>query len=135
MDSSSKSAEVWLMVSELFLGVILSVGFIILIDGNNNLIGQDYVTGFIRFYAGLSIIFFFAVFSIGIIGAIKLKRSNKIVRAIFYSIIFWTFSVGLSIVLSQFLYIFSLYIVLGGIIFGFNLGLRHNSQKVASNSI
>ena len=128
MDIAKKSTEAWLIISEILLGIILSLVFIKLIWNIDDFFGKDYLTGIIRFYGGLSLIFFFSVFSIGIIGAIKLKQSNKIIKAIFYSIFFWLFSLVISVVLINFLYFLSLYIILAGVVFGFNLGLRRSLQ-------
>jgi len=134
MDSTNKSVETRFIVLEVLLGIILSVVFIILIWNNDNFWGRDYFSGIIRLYGISSLIFFFAVFLIGIIGAIRLKQSNRIAKAIFYSILYWPLSLTGAVILANFLNILSLYFILAGIVVGFNHGLRHNSQKVTNSS-
>jgi Na+/H+-dicarboxylate symporter len=132
MESTNKSTGVLFIILELILGIIL--GFIFLKFTWNNdsdvLWGKTIADGLIRIYGMLSLIFFFAVFLVGIIGAIKLKRSNKIGRAIVYSILFWLLSLIASVFLAQFAAILSLYIILAGIVVGFNLGIGQNFQEV-----
>jgi hypothetical protein len=77
------------------------------------------------------------VFLVGIIGAIKLKRSNKIGKAILYSIFFWFLSLiasSLLALLAVFGGIASLYVILVGIVVGFNIGLGRNSKPETKNS-
>ena len=136
MESTNKSAGTLFIILELLLGIILSFIFIKFAWNNDNddLWGKTIADGIIRIYGVLSLIFFFSVFLVGIIGAIKLKRSNKIGKAISYSILFWLLSLIASALLAQFGGIPSLYVVLVGIVVGFNLGLGHNSQKEAKDS-
>jgi hypothetical protein len=136
MESTNKYAGALFIILELFLGVILSVIFLRFVWNNDNddLWGKTIADGIIRIYGALSLIFFFSVFLVGIIGAIKLKRSNKIGKAISYSILFWFLSLIASAFLAQFGGIISLYVVLAGIVVGFNLGLGHNSEIEAKDS-
>lgn len=135
MESTNTSARTLVVILELLLGIILS--FIFLKFGdlvNDDLWGKTIADGIIRIYSLFSLIFFFSVFLVGIIGAIKLKRSNKIGKAISYSIFFWFLSLIASSLLADFGGIPSLYVILVGIVVGFNIGLGHNSQKEAKDS-
>jgi hypothetical protein len=123
----NQTIESWLMVLELVFGIVLSIIFLEFIFNNINFSGQGYLTSLIRFYGSLSLIFFFAVFSIGILGAVRFKRSRKILTAVLYSLFFWIISLVTSILLVDYLSLFSLYIILIAIVFGFNLGLRKHS--------
>jgi fatty acid desaturase len=136
MESTNKSAGILFVILELLFGVILSFIFIkfALNNDNDDLWGETIADGIIRIYGVLSLIFFFSVFLVGIIGAIKLKRSNKIGKAISYSILFWLLSLIASALLAQFGGISALYVVLVGIVVGFNIGLGHNSQKEVNDS-
>lgn len=126
MKASNETIESWLILLELLFGVILSIFFFKLTLYGNFSLGDDYLIEFIMFFALLSLLFFFAVFLIGIAGAIKLKQSNKIAKAIFYSLIFWVPSLVISIMLFDAFALLSLYLILIGIVFGFNIGLRKN---------
>lgn len=136
MESTNKSAGPLFIILELLLGIILSFIFIkfALSNDNDDLWGKTIADGIIRIYGVLSLIFFFSVFLVGIIGAIKLKRSNKIGKAISYSILFWLLSLIASALLAQFGGIPALYVVLVGIVVGFNIGLGHNSQTETKDS-
>ena len=136
MESTNKSAGTVFIILELLLGIILSFIFIkfALSNDNDDLWGKTIADGIIRIYGGLSLIFFFSVFLVGIIGAIKLKRSNKIGKAISYSILFWLLSLIVSALLVQVGDIPALYVVLIGIVAGFNIGLAHNSQTETKDS-
>lgn len=122
MDASRKSVHSWLMVLELVFGIILSIVFYNFFLSEGNFQEIDYLEGIIIFYGILNLLFFLAVFSIGIIGAIRLKQTSKIPRAIFYSIIFWIISLVISTILLP-MFFLSVYIVLIAIIVGFNIGL------------
>jgi fatty acid desaturase len=137
MESTNKSTETLFIILELILGIILSFIFLKFAWNNDSdaMWGKTIADGIIRIYGILSLIFFFSVFLIGIIGAIKLKRSNKIGKAISYSIFFWLLSLIASVFLAQFAAIPSLYVVLVGIVVGFNLGLGHNSQEAKDSEI
>jgi hypothetical protein len=110
------------MVLELVFGIILSIVFYNFFLSEGNFQEIDYLEGIIIFYGILNLLFFLAVFSIGIIGAIRLKQTSKIPRAIFYSIIFWIISLVISTILLP-MFFLSVYIVLIAIIVGFNIGL------------
>ena len=129
MDSGDKPDMTNYIVLEVLLGLILSIGFLIIIWDNNSFWGNDYFSGLFKLCGILSLIFFFAVFSIGLIGAFKFKLSNKISKAVFYSIIYWLSSLIGVAVLANFLYLFSFYFMLAGIVVGFNHGLRSNSKN------
>jgi len=127
MESKHKSDTKYIVL-ELFFGLVFGVVFIITTLNNNDFWGKTIADGIIKFFGGLSLIFFFTVFFIGIIGAIKLKRTDKILRAIIYSFCFWVLSLIASVVLANFLFMGSTLIILAAIVYGFNLGLRHNSE-------
>jgi len=110
--------------------LILGLSFIKLFSNWDNFYGKTYFSGIFIFYGLLSIVFFLAVFLIGIFGAIKLGKLKMIKRAIFYSIGLWIISL---IVYSTTFGYFSYYLkiqtipifmILIGIIIGFNLGLE-----------
>lgn len=135
MESTNRSARTLFIILELLLGIILSIIFLKFGDLiNDDFWGKTIGDGIIRIYGLFSLIFFFSVFLVGIIGAIKLKRSNKIGKAIAYSIFFWFLSLIASSLLAFIGGIPSLYVILVGIVIGFNLGLGHNSQKEAKDS-
>lgn len=134
MESSKRYSLTLFIILELLLGILLSFLFLkfILNNDNDDWLGKTIGDGIIRIYGNLSLIFFFSVFLVGIIGAAKLKRSNKVGKAITYSILFWLLSLVASVYLAKFGAIPSLYVILVGIVLGFNLGLGHNSQKKAN---
>lgn len=119
-----------LIAGEFAFGIALSLIFFNLVSANDSFFGNSYGTGIFRFYGAISIVFFLAVFSVGIYGAIKLRQSNKIANAILYSILFWLLSMVLYAVTFSFfsytlnLHTIPLYIILIGITVGFNLGLK-----------
>lgn len=119
--------ESWVIVLELLFGIGLSIVFFKFTLFDNNVSGESYLSGFIKIFGLLSLLFFFAVFSIGIIASIRFKQSHKIPRAIFYSLIHWVISLVISVMLIEVFYFLSLYIILIGIILGFNKGLREKS--------
>lgn len=127
MESNYKPDTKYIVLESL-LGIILGAVFIRIAWNNDDLWGKTIADGIIRFFGGLSLIFFFSVFSIGTIGAIRLKRSDKIIRAIIYAIGFWLLSLLVTVVLANFMLMGSLLIILAAIVYGFNLGLRHNSE-------
>lgn len=136
MESTNKSTGTLFIILELLLGIILSFIFLKFAWNNDSdaLWGKTIADGIIRIYGILSLIFFFSVFLIGIIGAIKLKRSNKVGKAILYSILFWLLSLIASALLAEVGAIPALYVVLVGIIVGFNIGLGRTSQTEPKNS-
>lgn len=127
MSTSNKSIESWLVVLQLLLGMALSIVFFKATLFGDHFLEDDYLIWFIKFFGVLSLLFFFAVFLVGIIGAIKLKRSNRIPRAVLYSLIFWAISLAVSIVLVSIFSFLCLYIILIGMIVGFNMGMRKNT--------
>ncbi|HEU4860859.1 MAG TPA: hypothetical protein VFT15_13525, partial [Chitinophagaceae bacterium] len=121
IQSTDKSPESKYIIMELMAGVILSIVYLkVILSVNDDFWGRDYFTGIFRFYIGLSLIFFFAVLIIGIIGAIRSKQSQKIVGGIFYSIIFWILASVITVFAVNILQVFALYLLLLGITFGFN---------------
>ncbi len=130
MNWDKKSPMIALVAGEFAFGIALSLIFFKLALANDAFFGNSYVTGIVRFYGVLSIVFFVAVLSVGIFGAIKLGQSNKIPNAVLYSILFWLLSMVLySVTFSFFSYTLNLrtiplYIILAGIIVGFNLGIK-----------
>ena len=133
---NNKSTRIVFVLLEIFIGIVLSFVFLrfTLNDNNDKLWGKTFADGIIRIYGVLSLIFFFSVFLVGIIGAYKLNQSNKIGRGILYSFLFWLVSLIASAFLAQFGGIPSVYIILIGIVAGFNLGLGFSSQYVSRNS-
>ena len=114
-----------IITCEVIVGIILSIFFIKYIDSNNNdFWGRSYFSGFIRLFGYSSLVFFFSVFSVGIIGAVILGQKERIANAITYSIAFWFLSIIAVVFLISFLGIFSLYIILIGIVIGLNYGLK-----------
>jgi hypothetical protein len=134
MDSADKPDMTKYIILEVLLGLVLGIVFLIIIWDNNSFWGRDYLTGLFKLCGILSLIFFIAVFTVGLIGAFKFKLSNKISKAIFYSVIYWLSSLIAVAVLANFLYIFSAYFMLAGIIVGFNHGLRHKSKDESGQS-
>ena len=128
--SAEKQSLENLIEAEVFFSLILSIAFIIITFNLDKVFwGTDYLTGFIRFYGGMSIIFFASVFVFGIPGAIKSKPSGNVTMAIICSIVFWLLSLVLTAITAQFLYVFSAYIMLLGIMYGFHYGLKVKVKK------
>ena len=119
-----------IIATQLILGIILSLIFINSTLGKDDFLGYSFVNGIMRFYGGLSLVFFIAVLSVGIPGAIILRQTDKILKAILFSILFWFISVILYTVAFNFfndtlhLGFISLYIILAGLTVGFNLKIR-----------
>jgi hypothetical protein len=130
MNWNKKSPMIALIAGEFAFGIALSIIFFKLVSGNDAFLGNSFSTGVFRFYGALSIVFFVSVFSVGIFGAIKRRHSNKIANAILYSILFWLLSIVLYAVTLNFLSYklnlrtIPLYLILAGIIVGFNLGMK-----------
>ncbi len=130
MNWGKKTPMIALIAGEFAFGIALSLIFFKIVLTNDDFFGNSYGTGIFRFYGALSIVFFIAVFSVGIFGAITLHQSNKIANAILYSILFWLLSIVLYVVTFSFfsytlnLRTIPLYIILVGIIAGFNLGMK-----------
>lgn len=120
-----------LIVIEILLAIALSIAFIIVAFNLEGFWGADYLTGLLRFYGGMSAIFFASVLTVGIIGAIHSKQSGRIVKAILYAVGFWLVSLIVTAVSAELLRLFSAYFMLAGISYGFNYGL---TQNVASQS-
>jgi hypothetical protein len=134
MESENKSTR--FIILEFVLGIILSIIFLRFAMNNDSdaIWGKTIGDGIIRIFGILSLIFFFSVFLVGIIGAITLKRSNKIGKAIAYSFLFWFVSLVAIVYIAQFAGMLSAYVSLIAIVVGFNLGLSENS-KVGNGSI
>lgn len=122
-----------LIAGEYVFGIALSLVFLKLILVNDDFFGDAYGSGILRFYGGLSVVFFIAVFSVGIFGALKLRQANRIQKAVTHSFLFWLLSLILyTMMFSFFSYYLNLrtiplYIILVGIIVGFNVGLNLKS--------
>ena len=125
---ASKNPITKYIVLESIISIVLGAIFMIIIWNRDDFWGKTIEDGVVRFFGGLSLIFFFSVFAIGIIGAIKLKRTDKILKAIFYSVCFWALSLVITAVVANFLPIGSPLIILTGITYGFNLGLRNKPE-------
>jgi hypothetical protein len=123
------------IILELILGIVLNTIFLKFAAHNDSdsLWGKTIADGIVRIYGILSLLFFFSVFLIGIIGAYTLKRANKIGKAIGYSIIFWFLSLIASVFIAQFAALVSLYVILIGIVVGFNLGLGQSFASPKDN--
>jgi hypothetical protein len=131
-----KKSVIWLLmiVSELILGITLGLIFIKYISNWDIFFGGTYFSGIFRYYSTLSLIFFISVFLVGFYGVKKINRSEKLKSAIFYSIGSWIISLVLySNTYSYFFYDLQWrtlpeFILLIGIIMGFNLGLLSNKD-------
>lgn len=91
MEAENRPDKIYI-IWESILGIVLGIIFIIIDWNNDDVGGETIADGIIILFGGLSLVFFFSVFAIGIIGAIKLKRTNNIARAIIYSIFFGVLS-------------------------------------------
>jgi len=134
LSKEQKSSLVFYMALELIFGVLLCLLFISLMTNSKNdaFWGKSMAEGIIKGYAAISLIFFFSVISIGIIGARKLNLSHKISKSILYSLGFWVLSLFASLFLSVIGPI-SIYIILIGIAAGFNLGMLQKSDEESKN--
>jgi hypothetical protein len=128
----SKKSITKYIVLESIISIALGAVFMIIIWNKDDFWGKTIEDGIIRFFGGVSLIFFFSVFSVGIIGAIKLKRTDKILKAVFYSVCFWALSLIITAVVANFLLMGSVLIILAGIVYGFNLGIRYNSSEISN---
>lgn len=132
---SKKVIWVVMIISELILGLILGLSFIKWISNWDIFYGGTYFSGIFRFYGSISMNFFISVFLIGIFGAIKLGKLKMIKRAIFYSIGLWIISlIFYSATFNYFSYdlkiqTIPIFMILIGIIAGFNLGLISTTEK------
>ena len=123
------------MTIEIVIGVILGLlyhYFVLYTDTFKGLVFDgSYLGGFLRFYGLLSLVFFIATVPVGIVGAIKLQLSDKIARAILYSVLYWLLSMVVFAVVVSFFgspFIILNFIILVGIIFGFNFVLNSNAE-------
>ena len=82
-----------LIAGQFAFGVALSFVFFGISLINHKWFGNSYASFIIRFYSILSIVFFIAVFSVGIFGALRFGKSYKIARAILFSFLFWILSI------------------------------------------
>ena len=131
---NKKNSQLPLIAGELAFGVALSLIFFNLIFSNDAFFGKSYASGIFRFFGALSLIFFVAVISVGIYGAVITQQASKIGNAIGYSILYWFLSVILYALLSAIPFVVDLgvipfYIVLIGTIVGFNKGLNRQSKN------
>ena len=118
-----------LIAGEFVFGIALSMIFFNVILSNDGLLGDSYATGLLRLFGGLSLVFFIAVLVVGIYGAIIKRQQRGIPGAIGGAIIYWFLSIFLYSLASFLPFVVDLgivpfYIVLIGIIFGFNKGLK-----------
>jgi len=127
-----------LIIFELIVGVILG-SILFNIDQSGTSSSQSYFSGIVKLYGGLSLTFFFSVYLVGIIGQNILGQVVRFKKAISLSILFWL--VSIIIYTSTFNFFsyglewreISVYIILTGIIFGFNLGIYLEGQKIKNN--
>ena len=122
-----------LVAGEFAFGVALSLIFFSLTFSNDTFFGESYCSGIFRFFGALSLIFLVAVISVGIYGAIITRQVNKIGYAIGHAILYGFLLLILYILLSAIPLVVDLgvtpfYIVLIGIIFGFNKGLNRQTK-------
>lgn len=128
-----------MIISELILGLVFGLLFIKLPSELENFYRGTYFSGICRFYGSLSLIFFAIVFLIGIFGAIELGKDGLIKKAIYYSLGFWIISLIIySISFNYFSYdlnwrILPNFIILIGVISGFNIGLISTTKKINAN--
>ena len=123
-----------LIAAEFVLGVAFSVIFLYVIFLNDSFWGDSYATGFLMLFGGLSLVFFIAVLVVGIYGAIIKQQQRRIPEAIAYAFLYWFLSIMLYVLASFIpvvvdLGIIPFYIVLIGIIFGFNKGLTQKPTE------
>jgi hypothetical protein len=120
------------VIAELLLAAVLSFIFLrwAMNSNSSNIWGKTIGDSVIRMYALISMIFFFSVFTIRIFGAIRLKKANQIGRAIGFSFLFWILSlVAFAFFTRAIGPIPSLYILLIGVIVGFNFGLEERKVR------
>jgi hypothetical protein len=139
MNWEKKLPTIALITCEFAFSIALSLIFFGIILRNENFFGRSYASGIFRFYGALSIVFFIAVLSVGIFGANKRRQTTNIRRAVLFSVLFWLLSLVIYIMTESFfsdtlnLRRIPLYIILIGIIFGFNLGL--NLKSTTENNV
>jgi hypothetical protein len=129
---------IWILIIllEIVLGVLLGLVFINIIMDSDSFFGNSYFSGIVRFYGLVSLIFLLTVFTIGIMGSKRLNKSHNIKKAIFLALAFWFISlVFYAISFSFFSYslnwrILPIFILLIGIILGFNIGLASKTKKI-----
>jgi hypothetical protein len=129
---------IWILIIllELVLGVLLGLGFIKTTMDSNSFFGNSYFSGIIRFYGLVSLIFILTVLTIGIIGAKSLNKMHSVKKAIYLTLVFWGVSVVIyTMSFSFFSYtlnwrILPIFILLIGIILGFNIGLASKPDKI-----
>jgi hypothetical protein len=129
---------IWILIVllELVLGGLLGLGFIKTTMDSNSLFGNSYFSGIVRFYGLISIIFILTVLTIGIIGAKRLNKLHSVRKAIYLALVFWGVSVAIYVIsFSFFSYslnwrILPIFILLIGIILGFNIGLVSKTDKI-----
>jgi len=126
---------VLIIVSELILGITIGLIFIKTTLYCSGLLGTTYFSGIFRFYGSLSLVFFITVFIIGIYCARKMGKSRLIKRAILFSIGMWILSLIIYTMTFKFftyelnLRILPNFIILLGVVIGFNIGLLSTTTK------
>jgi hypothetical protein len=131
---NKKHSRLPLIAGEFAFGVALSLIFFSLIFSNNAFFGKSYASGIFMFFGTLSLVFFVAVISVGIYGAVISRQANKIGGAIVHAILYWFLSLILYILFGAIPFVADLgvipfYIVLIGIIVGFNKGLSRQTKN------
>jgi len=123
------------IVLEVVIGIGLSIAFIVVIlNSDDKFWGKGIADGIIRFFIGISAIFFISVFTIGIMGAIISGQSKRIISTVIFAIGFWLLSLIVTVASAGFLGLLSAYIMLAGITIGFNYKLNRNAISKTDNS-
>ena len=122
MNRHNKSSIIALVAVEFVVGIILSAILFRYVSFEDEFYRGSYLKLILSFYGILSIVFFTGVLS------------AKIPKAILYSIVCWLLSIVLYTATFNFIAftlnqrIPALYILLAGIIIGFNFGIRMSKQ-------
>jgi len=125
-----------IIVSELILGITMGLIFIKTTLYCSGFLSTTYFSGIFMFYGSLSLVFFIIVFIIGIYCAKRMGKSRLIKRAIIFSIGMWILSLIIyAMTFRYFSYELNLrilpnFIILLGVVIGFNIGLLSTTKKI-----
>jgi hypothetical protein len=139
MKLSHQKTAFLLIAAELAVGVLAGVLFINGVSEGFFDSNSSYGSGLIRFFVVLSLLFFASVLLVGIPGAIYLGQKKTITNGIYYAVIFWFLTIILYIFTINFftntlkLGLASMFLILVGIVSGYNFGLRRNLPKRGVN--
>jgi hypothetical protein len=131
-----KKSLLWTLtiLIEILCGALLGFSYIKIIMGYG-VTGDSYFSSIFNFYGVLSLIFFLVVLTIGIFASNRLNKSHNLSKAIYFAIIFWIISIVFYVIsFEYFSYklnsrILPIFIILIGIIIGFNIGLSLRNKK------